>query len=290
MDKSDIVTFMNHNATIHANFKDLMYSKYTHLEIGNNRVAFPIYYKGFPRPVDLCVVKKNRFNWQAPKATLSVDGTEYCTVCGYKDCECRDACTTVTELLAKLGVQVSTRAVTSFVQETGRDNVLAGLSLLEFALEHLSNDFEVKPSTIEGAGNGLFAKKDLPGGYFIPYSRTPHTTYDFDETNDVYVIQAHNWEATHFVCDGRVIRNDGLVFTDQTLWIDGAGEKDAPMLNDPGYNQAVDSEVYNVELLSQVEVSENKTVRFIGVIARLRRDVKQGDELFAKYNQVHVND
>ena len=278
-------TFLVDNSTIRVHFKDLVYSKYTHLDIEDNR--YEMYYKGFPRPVDLCVVRKDRFNWQAPKATLSVDGIEFCTVCSYIDCDCRDVSASVAGLLTKLGIQVSLRAVASFVQETGHYRVLAGLPLLQFALEHLSKDFEVKPSTIEGAGDGLFAKRDLPEGYFIPYSGTHHATYDFDESNDAYVIQAHNRQASHFICGGKIIPNNGLVFTDQTLWIDGGGEWDAPKINDPAYNQVISNEVYNVEFLSEIEVDDS--VRFIGVIARLTRDVKQGDEFFVNYRQVVIN-
>ena len=112
-------------------------------------------------------------------------------------------------------------------------------------------------------------------------------TYDFDESNDAYVIQAHNRQATHFICGGEVIPNNGLVFTDQTLWIDGKGEWDAPKINDPAYTQVISNEVYNVEFLSEIEVDDS--VRFIGVIARLTRDVKQGDDLFVNYRQVVIN-
>ena len=59
------------------------------------------------------------------------------------------------------------------------------------------------------------------------------------------------------------------------------------MLNDPAYTQVVSNDVYNVEFLSEIEVGE--TVRFIGVIARLTRDVKQGDEFFVNYRQVVIN-
>lgn len=133
---------------------------------------------------------------------------------------------------------------------------------------HLADAIEVKRSTIEGAGKGVFAKKFLPRNFFIPYTGKRYANYDeFLATgNDpTYVMET---EEGGMVIDGH-----------------------------PRYNRCKYSVGYRInepslKRLANVEILEQKgwsrKVSPIGF--RTTRPIQAGEELWSWYGEDYVRD
>jgi hypothetical protein len=130
--------------------------------------------------------------------------------------------------------------------------------------KHWSDIVEVKPSTIPNAGNGLFARRDLPIHTYLGfYFGVPMSEYSFDETKDK-LGQASQYSIMYRYTVLDATNDKGLPFTDPD------GE-----IYCPYHFMNHSSELCNVEFLLGHQINQ--------IICSTTRHIKKGDELFVNY-------
>ena len=156
--------------------------------------------------------------------------------------------------------------------------------------EVTKGDVSIKPSSVEGAGNGVFAKQDLPAGKILPYYAVVKKMSKIDDDDDTYFMTiTYTNENNKSRCLPGVVA-DGHPGQDEISSLP-KWYRTASIVNEATTSAPNAIFIQNTNLTKDhiVECYKSKTPIVIALLV-LPQDVTKGQELFTMYGSDYERD